>query len=141
MRIERTRLLTEGTDEQTDAVECATEDNRATQVRILEHINLLTEQKTNTLESERNADLDALTRQAEQAREYGERLIRNDYAKQARALAATLIKLQAIDAGIRRTNNILEAAGRTAVLDSNMIRCTMPTYVEWTERLVLEPIR
>lgn len=68
------------------------------------------------------------------SRELGERLIRTDYAKHARALAAVLQKVAAIDALIVASNAELHAAGRQTIPESNAIRCTPSQWVEFVER-------
>jgi hypothetical protein len=77
--------------------------------------------------AELNAALDAAEGDAAKAREIGEKILKSDYTKQAKALAATLAKLEAIDTFIADKERLLHRAGREGGLpNSNACRHVLP---------------
>lgn len=136
---ERTALLTSGSDDETDAVELAIDKSRSAQLRSIERIALLEKQLTSAKEQEVAADLDAIAEAANAARAHGERLIRQRYAKEAAALAATLREIQIADALVAQCNDRLNRAGRAAIPTSNQIRCIAQTKVDHIERRTVAP--
>lgn len=136
---DRKRLLTEGSEAELDGVELAIDASRSAQVRMLERIDLLESQLAEAKEQEVAADLDAIAEAANAARAHGERLIRQRYAKEAAALAATLREIQIADALVAQCNDRLNRAGRAAIPTSNQIRCIAQTKVDHIERRTVAP--
>lgn len=93
--------------------------------RRAERVQLLQQKLEQAKAREDEQKLDAIVARAEKARKLGEDLIRKDYAKQAAALADTLLKLRAIDTCIDDLNRALSQAGRESTVPSpNGIRQT-----------------
>ncbi|MCQ4164702.1 hypothetical protein [Tahibacter harae] len=91
--------------------------------RRAERVKLLEGKLAQAQEREKAQEIDAIVARAEKARKLGEELIRKDYAKQAAALAETLMKLRAIDKFIEEQNYTLANAGREGSVPSpNQIR-------------------
>jgi len=129
---QRIAPLEAGDDAALDRVEAQINQCRDRQFRIQERMDILDQRLTQAKEREQNASLDALTEKANSAREIGERWIRTEYAKLAKAMAAGLDRLATIDAFIADANNTLTRAGRSEVADSNTIRCRPSQYVDYT---------
>lgn len=138
---EREKVLTEarvpvleaGDDVELDKIEAQINDSRAAQLRIQERIELLATRLSEREKAEDHAKIEALRERAEKLREFGERLIREDYAKAADALAQTLHRLRAVDALIEGANRTLDRAGVATVAPTNAVRCTQG-YSETVKR-------
>ena len=139
LTVERKRLLTAGTDAETDECERRIDASRSAQVRILERVDLLTAQLQEANQVERAARLDAIAARAETARLEGEKLIRTDYPKLASQLGTLLKRLLLIDTAIKRENRTLHRAGREPVPASNYIRCTPPKYIDFLKTISVHP--
>lgn len=136
---QRLAPLEAGDDEALDAVEASINACRDRQLRIQERLEILEQRQAEAQKREEAEALQRLREQAEAARILGEKLIRQDYAKQAKAMASTLAKLYAIDQLIVRANRRIERANDEALelVDSpNRIRCI--PYREWTEKVIRE---
>jgi hypothetical protein len=120
----RIPLLESGTDAELDKVEASINESRAAQLRIQERLELLTKRLSEREQQEHQAKFDELRERAERLREFGEQLIREQYAKAAGELAKVLNKLRAVDELIEETNYALARAGRATVGHTNAIRCT-----------------
>lgn len=94
--------------------------------RRAERVKLLEGKLAQAQEREKAQEIDAIAARAEKARKLGEELIRKDYAKQAAALADTLMKLRAIDKFIENQNWLIDRAGRPVVASPNALRHIMP---------------
>lgn len=90
--------------------------------RRTERVQLLRQKLDQTQEREKTQEMDAVVARTERARKLGEDLIRKEYAKQAAALAVTLLKLRAIDEFIAHQNRLIDRAGREVVGSPNAIR-------------------
>jgi len=133
LTVERKRLLTEGTDAETDEIERRIDASRTAQVRILERVDLLVAGMHEANRTELASRLDVTEANTHALREQGEKLIAEVYTKQAKALAATLRRLALIDAAIAYSNRELEIGGRPAIEPANNIRCRRSQRVKWTE--------
>jgi hypothetical protein len=94
--------------------------------RRAERVQLLQEKLEQAQENEQEREIDGLVARADRARKIGEELIRKDYAKQATALALTLLKLRAVDGFIDDLNFRIDRAGRQVVASPNSIRHILP---------------
>jgi chaperonin cofactor prefoldin len=131
---QRIAPLEAGDDAALDRVEAQINQCRDRQFRIQERLEILEKRLTEANERAAGANLDVIADRANRARELGERLIKSEYTKHARALAAVLQKVAAVDALIQQSNLTLSAAGRHEVAASNAIRCTPSQWVEFVER-------
>jgi hypothetical protein len=132
LTVDRLAPLEAGDDAAVDKIESDINDCRSLQLRIIERIELLTKRLTEEEQAELSAVLDAKEAAANRAREIGEKLIKGEYAKLAKALASTLAKLEAIDGFIADTRNEISRYGRDIQLnDSNCCRHILPRT--WTE--------
>lgn len=131
---QRIAPLEAGDDAALDRVEAQINQCRDRQFRIQERLEILERRLADSQEREAGINLDVIADRANRARELGERLIRTEYAKHARALAAVLQKVAAVDALIVQSNAELHAAGRQTIRESNAIRCTPSQWVEFVER-------
>jgi len=136
---QRIAPLEAGDDEALDRVEEKIVKCLERQARIEERIELLQKRLDESVESERNADLDAIEARASTLREQGERLIRTEYPKLAGQLGSLLKRLQLIDAAIERENRTLQQAGRDQVPASNYVRCTPAKYLDFIETINVHP--
>ena len=128
----RKTLLVEGSDGDVDECERAIDASRGAQVRILERIELLAPQVAQANERFRATELDAVAQRADRARQFGEKLIRNEIAKALAVLAPELEKLAAVEQFITAANHRLQRAGRQLVDSPNAIRCRRTR--RWTEK-------
>jgi hypothetical protein len=131
LQLMRDRLppLEAGDDAALDAVEASINDSRGAQLRIQERIQLLTARLGEAEEREERERLDAVRERADRARQAGEKLLRDTYGPQAKALADTLLKLLAVDRFVRNQNRILDRAGQEPVASANDMR-HVPARVE-----------
>lgn len=141
IELEKQRLLPleQGNDEVLDAIETKIAKSIERYERIQERIELLQRRHDEALESERNADLDAIEARASTLREQGERLIRTEYPKLAGQLGSLLKRLLLIDTAIERENRTLQQAGRDQVPASNYVRCTPAKYIDFVETITVHP--
>lgn len=120
---QRLAPLEAGDDEALDRVEAQINGCCDRQARIQERLEILQRRLDEARANERQSILDELRARAESAREIGEGLIRKEYAKSARQMAAALAKLDAIDAFIESANRVFDRAGENAFVESpNHIR-------------------
>ncbi|GMV28558.1 MAG: hypothetical protein AMXMBFR59_06830 [Rhodanobacteraceae bacterium] len=119
----RVPLLECGNDAELDRIEAAINECRAAQIRTGERIELLTARLSEREQVEERQKLETLRERADRLREFGERLIRDDYAKAAGALADVLRRLRAVDCIIEEANHALARAGIECVVPTNAIRC------------------
>lgn len=134
---QRQAPLEAGDDDALDRVEAQINASRDRQYRIQERIELLDKRLVQTKEAEHEASLDALAARADRAREIGERLITEDYRRQASALASTLARLAAFERFVEQSNEALGRAGRNAVNPPSLIRCRPPkTWTEAVKKMV-----
>jgi len=141
IELEKQRLLPleQGNDEVLDAIETKIAKSIERHERIQERIKLLQKRHDESVESERNADLDAVEARANTLREQGERLIRTEYPKLAGQLGSLLKRLLLIDTAIERENRALQQAGRDQVPASNYVRCTPAKYIDFTDLVTVHP--
>lgn len=119
----RIPLLESGNDVELDKVEASINESRVAQLRIQERIELLGKRLSEREQAEEHAKFEALRDRANRLREFGEGLIRNDYAKAAGELARVLQQLRAVDELVETTNYALARAGVECVVPTNAIRC------------------
>lgn len=124
LEADRLPLLESGDDAALDKVEAAINESRTAQLRTQERIELLTKRLSEREQLEQQGKFDELRERADRLREFGEQLIREQYAKAASELAKVLHKLRAVDELIEETNYALARAGRATVGHTNAIRCT-----------------
>lgn len=104
------------------------------QSRIEERIEIFTDRLEQSKANDESTRLDEIAASAERSRLDAEKLIRSDYMKTAKAMAAILAKLRDSDELIERSNNILEKHKRPAIASANNIRCRPTEQFEWAER-------
>lgn len=119
----RIPLLEAGDDSALNKIEAELNECRTTQLRIQERIELLGNRLDEHEQAEEHAKFEALRDRANRLREFGERLIRNDYAKAAGELASVLQRLRAVDELVETANYALARAGIECVMPTNAIRC------------------
>lgn len=130
----RERVLLDDDTKELDKIEARSEALDKAVKRHRDRVALLQQRLEQVQDKEHSDALDALTAQASKARDIGQRLIRNDYAKAARAVAATMEKLYAIENLVEDINRTLQANGREALPGPNQIRCRPRQVWEETER-------
>ncbi|MBL8301096.1 MAG: hypothetical protein JNN30_22385 [Rhodanobacteraceae bacterium] len=119
----RIPLLECGADEELDRVEASINESRAAQIRIQERLELLNTRLSDREQAEERQRLATLRERTDRLREFGESIIREDYAKAAGALADALRRLRAVDYIIEDANLTLARAGIECVVPTNAIRC------------------
>lgn len=119
----RIPLLESGNDAELDKVEASINESRAAQLRIQERIELLGKRLSEREQQEQQAKFDELRERVNRLRQFGEGLIRNEYAKAADELAKVLQKLRAVDELVEGANYTLARAGLECVAPTNAIRC------------------
>jgi hypothetical protein len=128
---QRAAALEAGDDEALDGIESQLNACCERQFRIQERIEILEVRRTEAVARENDEQNEEIVRRANRAREHGEWLIRNDYAKHAAALADTLMDLAAINQYIQSANARLNGTDRKGVPGPNQIRSA--PRKEWEE--------
>lgn len=129
---QRLAPLEAGDDAALDRIEQQINECRDRQIRIQERVDLLNRRLEEVKHREHVAELNHVAAVANRAREIGERLITEDYAKHASALASVLRRLAAINGLIDAANRQMADTGRENVAHPNLIRCRPGR--NWTEK-------
>jgi hypothetical protein len=110
LAVDRKRLLTQGSDQDVDAIENKIDQSRSTQVRILERIELLEGELAAAKENAAAAALDELAAKAQHMRERGVAIITKVYPALAKKLGEAMSELRDIELFIDSANKSLGAA-------------------------------
>lgn len=129
---QRVAPLEAGDDDALNRIEQRINECRDRQLRIQERAGLLKRRLEEARQRERDAELDHVVAVADRAREIGERLITEEYAEHATALARMLGKLTSINALIDAANARMEGTNRKGVARPNVMRCRRGR--EWIEK-------